>query len=288
MAMTKPQFSMAMTLDSAWTVDVILSGASFTASVAAGTYYLDGTSLQFFSALAIALTAADQAATSDGTAAWAVSASSTTGQVTIERTGVSKTLTKFDFDTGQGRTCGFSLDSYTGAEGEVTTQTGTTITLTGMHSARYIWQPREYLMRDEHRPQRTVAYDQSVTGRAITDGFGASSPWHTRPLVLDSVKGAVIYQYMADDSAYAATVSGMTAGDPNIALEAFWTDLLLQAQDGTPPTVRLAPDAAAPSTYTNIWMSDKEWMVSMEAALTEQSPHPVIYGVNILAQTVVS
>ena len=285
MTLAKPQFSMAFTTTALWEIDVILSGVAFTAQVPVGTRFLDGVAGGFFADMATALTATDVAYTGDGTAVWTVTASATTGQVTIERTGVSKTLTKFDFDAGQGRTVGASLDSYTGAEGEFTSATGTTITFLGNFSRRYCWQPQEYMMRNEFHPERTVAQNRSVTGRPLTDFY--SSGWYSRPINIIPVLGARIYQYLTDQAKYAGEASLVTA-DPNAALEAFWNDLASQAVDGTPPTVRLAPDQGTLATYSSIQLVGSDWLQSMASSVTEIDSEPIIYDVKFGAQSVVT
>jgi len=301
--MTEPQFAMAVDYSlfaTSWSLDVTVAGfAAFdTITKATGTAYTDGsgTADDFFVLLAAALVSVDNARTGDG-AVWTVAWASGTveGAVEIKRVGTSRAITNFDFSSGQGRLLGASADAYTGTgESEWTGSTsnspveGTTMTFTSQHAARYMWRPRETMAgRNEHKPRRTVARARGVTGRVVTDTYASS--YHDRPINIDAVKGAVIYQWMADDSGYASTVSGMTAGDPNIALEAFWGDLLtVSSTSGTPPTVRLAPDSGSPGTYTEIWMTDGDFLDEMAAALTEQSPNPTLYGVAIEAQTVVS
>ena len=94
---------------------------------------------------------------------------------------------------------------------------------------------------------------------------------------------------MADDAIFAADVPSLVTGDPNIALEKFWLDLMEQSStSGVPPTVRLAVDYTAPATYSAIWLSDGDFLENMEAALEEVSPSPALYRVNLMAQTVIT
>ncbi len=284
---------MAVTFASSWTIDVTLSGASWTTTIAAGTYYLDesGTADDLLKVIGDELTTDDIAATGDGTAVWAatlvVPSSGLGASIRLARTGISKTLTELDFQTGFGQVLGASQDTYNGSEPEFVADSGTLIIWVSQHQCRYHWRPRELLTRSEHKPRRTIARSRSVTGRVVTDGY--STGWHDRPILIEPVKGALVYQWMADDAIFAADVDSLVTGDPNVALEKFWLDLMAQSStSGVPPTVRLAADYTAPATYTELWLSDGDFLENMETSLEEVSPSPALYRVNLMGQTVIS
>jgi len=291
--LTKPQFSMSFTpstvvnADGTWKVDVTLSGTSFTASVAAGTYFLDGSVGGFFEVLSAALTSADQAATGDGTADWIVGYAvlGLSRRIRITRTGLSKTLTQFDFDLGGGSVLGASQDAYTGGETEWVTPSGTVLVFDGIYQVRYIWLPLEYLMRDESHGTRTIAKSQSVSGRPSVDVY--SSVWHQRVLQIEPVMGARVHQWMANDSDFASEASVVT-GDPNAALERFWADHGPQTINGALPVVRVAPDWLDLTTYTEVLLAGDEWLQSMTGAAEEVSSDPALYLIRFDAQTVVT
>jgi len=284
MGLTEPQYSMAFTLASTYTVDVVTSAGSWTATVAAGTYYMDGSGTSDF--LADLETALDA---NDPTGTWTVSLGTLPtglgGTVILSRAAGGNTITSMTMKTGDGRTIGNDDDVI--SSGDFSVNTSSLSTWRSPYQARYIWRPRELLTRSEHKPRRTVARSRSVTGRVLIDGY--ASGWHDRPILIEPVQGALVYQWMADSSTFVAVISGMTAGDTNIALEAFWLDLMAQSgATGSPPTVREAVDYTDTTTYTNIWLSDGDWMENMQTALEEISPNPVLYRVNFQAQTVVS
>lgn len=293
MGLTEPQFTLAVTFASSWTIEVELSGDSWTTTIPAGTYYLDGSGSadDLLKVIGDELTTDDIAATSDGTAVWAatlvVPASGLGASIRLARTGISKTLTKLDFQSGFGQILGASQDAYTGSEPEVVADSGILIIWVSQHQCRYHWRPRELLTRSEFKPRRTIARSRSVTGRVVTDGY--SSGWHDRPILIEPVKGALVFQWMADDAIFAADVPSLVTGDPNIALERFWLDLMAESStSGVPPTVRLAVDFTAPATHSEIWLSDGDFLENMEAALEEVSPSPALYRVNLMAQTVIT
>jgi len=286
MSLAMPQYSMAVTLPTDFNIAVTVSAVSFTGTVPAGTYFIDesGTADDFLAVLATSLTTNDVSGTWN--AVLGTQPSGLDGTVILTRTGTSVTLTQMDFDAGEGQIVGASQDTYTGGEAEFTSSSGTVIVWRGDFQTRYIWRPRDYQLRSEFKPRRTISRSRSVTGRVVTDGY--SLGWHDRPIVINPVQGCLVYQWMADDSVF-AVVDGMTAGDPNIALEQFWLDLMAQSNtSGTPPVVRMAPDVDDLATFQNIWMSDGDWLESLESAVEEVSPEPALYRVNFLAQTVVA
>ncbi len=294
-ALTKPQFAMGFTLDESFVIDINLGSGVFTTSISAGSYYMDGSGSvtapkDILFVIGASITSQDIANTGDATAVWTATLNedptTLTATLILKRTGVAKTLSSLIFKQGTSGTTEFArrligakLNTYTGAEAEFITSSGTTIEWQSQHQVRYLWQPRDWLLRFETTPERVVALAKSVTGRVVASFYGAS--WKTYTLYMEPVKGALVYQYLADDTDFAGDIAGMTAGDPNVALESFWEDYQSEVAAGALPIIQLASDYTAPATRTPLIFADEAWLKDMSNTLERVSMNPVLYTVTI-------
>jgi len=297
-ALTKPQFAMAYTLIEDWKILVNLGSGLFGITIPTGTYFMDGSGItvttpnDMLVQVAADLTSADIANTGDGTAVWTATLNedptTLTATLRLKRTGLSKTLSSLVFtSSGSGtseavrRLVGAKLNTYTGAEAEFISSSGTTIEWQSQHQVRYLWQPRDWLMRFETTSERTVAQAKSATGRVVATFYGSS--WKSYLLYMEPVKGALIYQYLADDTDFAGDIPGMTSGDPNVTLEAFWEDYQAQTAAGALPSIQSASDFTVQTARTEMIFSDEGWLKNMAKAVKRVSMNPVLYTVEIEA-----
>lgn len=101
--------------------------------------------------------------------------------------------------------------------------------------------------RDTERRMRRVFSEQVCIGGRVVRNVHDSAPHYTRELKWPHIPSARILQSRADDSAY-ATVAGITAGDPNVALENLMTHAL--NPDAPEPGQIYVYNTADPSTHT--------------------------------------
>ena len=175
--------------------------------------------------------------------------------------------------------------------GYSTNPAATTITVTaGVATSPYqpqgFWEPDEYILDDTITPIATTVVARSISGAAIIDDYGE---WSQRELRLEAVDGARVWQWAADDSAFAAA-AGVIAGDPHAALESFWRYCRTgPAADGVPLQLRYyratAWDAGSAPVATLEW-SDPEQLRDLRTAVEQVSPGPLLYRVRLRTREV--
>jgi hypothetical protein len=243
------------------------SGSDMTATLTglSGNYYNFTESAEDVAvALAAALLAAETAADPGNALPWAVNYDLNTlpGQVKLIRVG-STAVATLKWAAG-GTTLnpvwlGFTEASATGA-----VYASSNYAIDGVHQAGRLWIPRRRTMHGG-KPRRQVIRSESLFGVVVERVVGGVK--HDWTLRFAQNPYAALYTFAANDSNYTAAVPGLTAGDPNHALQSFWTDM-----PGRKP-IRYTPDKSSLSAYYELQarVEGAEWIDELAAAAENET-----------------
>lgn len=280
MTLTQPVFLAPIVIP---TTGVYLQiNGSVDVTLAAGTYYWarsEATSGSFNELLADALDLAT-------TGTWTVGIDTAANRrvISIKQTSGSPTATSLvftDLDVLSPYLLGFTTNPATASA------TVTAGTADGSYQPAWIWEPRDYVLDDTTTPQATTVVSRSISGAAVIDDYGE---WAEREIRLEVVSGARVWQWAADDAAFAAA-AGLATAEPHAALESLWRRCRTQpASTGTPLQLRYYRnaatwDAAGAVTATLEW-TDPEQMTDLRTAIEQVSPSPLLYRVRLRAREV--
>lgn len=267
---------------------IFTDATTYTVALAAGTYYPDGSG-SADDLLAVMKTAFDSADADSGT--WTITTQVTAhmggeagallGRTIFSRAGGTKTvdvIRALDTDGWNAKDAGFDVSDGTGVA-----DTPPTGAWSDPHATQYqrggIWLPRDITLVDDTDIRREVVVSTTPSGAGIVDDYGGLV---TRRLVIGPAVPAVcIKQQYADDAGYISAVEDLKVKDPNVSLES-WLAVLRRSLSGTIPTLRYAPDAAAPGTYTSVRLISADHYRSIEAWVGEPTTMaPLQYGVTV-------
>jgi len=288
---TVPQYCLPIAVpDGGWTFTVEFTGGSpssnFTAGVLAGAYYMDGagdlSDLMFLTADALTL--------NDAGGTWTVVR--VNGRLEFARTGqVGDVISSFEFPPASGddipsKVYGYTASTYTGAESEIL-ENSTNFRALGDWRPRYCWTPDEILEQDDATPVAEAVGDITPDGGAVVDGLGERARLMQ---VMRFVPAALVKQTYTDQAAYCAYVSGpaefgqeLTPGDPNAALQVFWTFARVLAGP-TPPVIRYAPDRDDPATFKTIIWPEVKFLSDFGMVAKVDQRQPLTYSVTCIGQ----
>jgi len=195
------------------------------------------------------------------------------------------TITKIEFiEPGTGLTgniVGFSSDTVTPTAGSP----GATYEFTSTWQRGNVWAPRDDASRDLKKPRKLVRSSVSPFNfKSTVFTFTTSGASKRYNVELEAIIGVLIWQDLATDSDWSASLDGHTLGDTNVCLETFWD------KHATLEPIRYFPDDTDPTTYDEIEVVDAGWLSDLEegGGVTEINDQPLLYNVTFPAQEYVS
>lgn len=263
-----------------WEFDVEFSAgpsSNFTATVPEGTYYMDGSG----DSLDLILATQDALDTADAGGAWTVFRQNE--RIVFARDGQIGDVLVFAFPNSEAQ----QIYGYKGDAAEIISNIDK-YESKGLWRARYCWTPDEWLERDDNTPVAQSVGDTTPDGYAVLDGLGERSRLEH---LMRFVPAALVKQTYAGQQGYADYVGSapnsdgntLTAGDPNAALQKFWTFCRVLAGP-IPPVVRYAPDRDVPAEFKKIQFPKNKWVDDFDAVAAIDKPQPLTYRVMMLAQ----
>lgn len=150
----------------------------------------------------------------------------------------------------------------------------------GLYQRRWIWYPNDLLLRNErYRRAEVVSSVSPFGGTPTVDEYGEVVE---RLIAVEFVRGARVYAFAADDPELRQGVEHAQTADPNLPLERLWRDYRAGVSNGTPPLLRVYPDATDATDYVEVYWADQEQLRDLRNVTgDEQTPSPLRYRVRL-------